>query len=352
MTMTAVAAELGLSRKTVSVVLNGHARRFRVSDATVKRVREHLARRGYVPSRQARDLRAAPPRVIGLLHPGSLAGHMVDALHRLVEALSSSAPGFEVMVTPELRVEEAVRELLARRVTDLIWMHNAQVAEEFREPRLAGYLARMRTVIYNYRFDSPLGETELLERNIRLVGVNRTVHKRRLALFLRRLGHRTIGFPDVDVPGPPGHSDVFVRAGFTAARCPPPFDAEKLMRAMREQGVTAAFFNGDPRACQAIDALQRRGVRIPEELTVTGFDGTSLPFGSNLTTLAMPVAEMVARTCAIATGETDELRHGFEMELVKGRTHGPPRPLARRDRFYRRASTSDAPTARTNQKQK
>ena len=92
MTMESIAAELGLSRKTVSVVLNGRERQFRLSAATVRRVREHLAQRGYVPSRQARHLRVAPGRVVGILHVDSLYTHLIDAFHRLSGNLSAAVP--------------------------------------------------------------------------------------------------------------------------------------------------------------------------------------------------------------------------------------------------------------------
>jgi DNA-binding LacI/PurR family transcriptional regulator len=93
---------------------------------------------------------------------------------------------------------------------------------------------------------------------------------------------------------------------------------------MNRHGVTAAYFHGDSTACQAIEELEAMGVRIPQDLTVIGFDGTSRPFRQDLTTLAMPVEAMVAKVRDIVMGKERELRHCFDMELVKGRTHGPP----------------------------
>ena len=102
--MAMMAEELGLSRAAVSSVVNGgnsrDSVRVRVSPSTVQRVTEHLARRGYVPSRAACSLRASPERVVGVLHVGSLNSHLVEAFHRLVATLFAFGPVLEVMVAP------------------------------------------------------------------------------------------------------------------------------------------------------------------------------------------------------------------------------------------------------------
>ena len=322
--MSEIAAELGLSRKTVSVVVNGNEQRRRVSAETVRRVNEHLARRGYVPSRQARHLRAAPARVVGLLYVEGLYTHLIDAFHRLAKALAGIVPDVELMMSSPERMEASVRELLARQVTDLVWIHNSANTELFREPALAGYLANMRTVVYNFSFGSPLGEENLLSRGISLVGVKRKEHILRLSRFLLRLGHRVIALPDVPLVHA-GYDDVFTSAGLVVAECPPPFDAVRLVDAMQKKGVTAACFHGDSIACKAIPMLAKMGVRIPGDLTVTGFDGTSRAFGQDLTTQAIPVGDMVAKVCDIVAGVEPGLRHCFDLDWVKGGTHGPPR---------------------------
>ncbi len=322
--MSAIAAELGLSRVTVSAVINGREKRLRVGEATARRVREHLEKRGFVPSSHACRLRAAPVRVTGILHLGGLYTHLIEAFNQLTQVAAGAGPAVELMVTSPDRVEAAVRELLARRVTDLVWIHNNAPEEPFREPRLAGYLAQMRTVVYNYLFDSPQGETELTARGIRLVGVNRQASRYRLARFLCRLGHRTVVFPGLLPAFGPQFLKLFARAGLTVADCPGPFNAARVVRAMREQGATTACFAGDQKACKAMRELRKAGVRIPEDLTVTGFDGTALDFGYDLTTLRMPIREMVDTVCAMVAGAETGMRCCFEMSLVKGATHGPP----------------------------
>jgi len=322
--MAQMAAELGLSRFAVSSVVNGKPQQARLTESTVRRVREHLDRRGYVPSRAACDLRSSPTRVVGLLHLGTLNRHLAEAFHLLAESLSGSASGLEIMVTPGEQLEPALREMMARRVTDLVWLHNPSTGERYLEERVANYFKRTRTILYNYPFNMWPGEKELLERGVALVGVDRKLQFQRIARFLKGLGHKVVALPNV-LPSVQPCMDAFTSAGLVVADCPLPFKAATLIQAMKHQGVTAAWVNGDNVACQVVDELRERGVRIPEDLTVVGFDGMSRVHRQDLTTRVMPVQEMVAKVCEIVAGMEPELRHCFDMELVKGQTHGPPR---------------------------
>jgi DNA-binding LacI/PurR family transcriptional regulator len=112
--------------------------------------------------------------------------------------------------------------------------------------------------------------------------------------------------------------------------CPPPFTVQKIRNAMNRHGVTAACFHGDLPACCAIHELRKAGVRVPEDLTVTGFDGMLLPFsqGQRLTTLAIPVEDMIHKVYDIVTGRETGVRCCLPLEFIKGQTHGSARPDA------------------------
>ena len=322
--MAQMAAELGLSRIAVSAVVNGRTRQARVSESTARRVREHLTKRGYVPSRNACHLRTAPARVIGIMHIGKIFSHLIEAFHKLVENLHGAAQGLEIIMTPLDRIESAVREARARRVTDLVWIHNSHAGEEYREGYISQYLVNMRTIIYNFPFDSPLGEKDLLDHGVSLVGVDRTVHLNRLARLLKQLGHRVIVLPNATRGnGNTRYYEAFEKAGLVVADFPPSFSVDEMRKAMKEHGVTAACFHGDSPACLALSELRAAGIRVPEDLTVTGFDGMSKSYNSDLTTLVIPIEKMVSKIQEIISGAEQKQRHCFDLELVKGRTHGP-----------------------------
>ena len=64
----------------------------------------------------------------------------------------------------------------------------------------------------------------------------------------------------------------------------------------RELGCTALLAHNDDAAMGAIDAFQAAGIRVPEEVSVIGFDGTDFAaaFRPRLTTVEMPLDEIGA----------------------------------------------------------
>ncbi len=325
--MAQMAAELGLSREYVSAVVSGNARRRGMAEKTIQRVREHLDRRGYMPSRAASQLRESPKRVVGILHVDSIYSHIVEATHLLAREFAGLCPGssLEIMVAPEDRLKLAAQELLSRRVTDLVWVHNTSIGEAFRNPAIASYLSNTRMTIYNYPIGSPLGEKELLAQGVNLVGIDRMAETRKLVRFLKRLGHRTVVLPDTPrIDSQQAYYEAFENAGLEVMDCPDPFTVEGIRRVMKDHGVTAACFHGDSPACLALCGLRAAGVRVPEDLTVVGFDGMSRAYNPDLTTMVIPVEKMVAKVRELVEGEETKQCHCFDVELVPGLTHGSP----------------------------
>ncbi|GAA2449440.1 LacI family DNA-binding transcriptional regulator [Actinomadura vinacea] len=98
---------------------------------------------------------------------------------------------------------------------------------------------------------------------------------------------------------------------------------------------TAVFAGSDQQAYGACEAARERGLRIPQDLSIVGFDDLSVSrwFSPPLTTVRQPLAEMgslAARTLfRLARGETLETRRvELATELVLRESTAPP---ARRD---------------------
>lgn len=91
---------------------------------------------------------------------------------------------------------------------------------------------------------------------------------------------------------------------------------------------TAILAQNDLLALGALQAARERGLRVPEDLTVTGFDGIELPgLDRTLTTVRQPLHER-GRTAgelvtALLRGERPE-SVVLPVELVPGQTAGPP----------------------------
>jgi LacI family transcriptional regulator len=344
-TMQSVAAKLGLSRLTVSSVVNGKARQRGIAAATAERVRAYLKQSGFIPSRQATLLRAGKRESVGILYCGRLYSHLTEAFNLMVGRFADQPAGLELMVVRREDLEKGLVELIARRVSKLVWIHTLHPETELREKEsLLGLLANIQTVaIYNYNFDVCGLDAELAARGIHLIGVSRRKAYQQLALFLKSLGHHTVAFPDVaDADSSKiQFVSVFKENGFTTLTVPHarPVNndpeqyaallAQHMVKARQLHPVTAACFLDDDLAGFALREFMKIGVRIPADLTVTGFDGLRLAgsFAVPLTTLGLPVDRMVRRVESILQKSPPKYRHCFEIELVKRESHGQARVI-------------------------
>ncbi|GAA2063123.1 LacI family DNA-binding transcriptional regulator [Streptomyces cheonanensis] len=175
---------------------------------------------------------------------------------------------------------------------------------------------------------------------------------RRLTTHLLDLGHRRIGY----LAGPAartttrqrldGHRAALAAAGAAGGEAGTP-EAERLTvhggydRASgydgalellrREPGLTAVVAANDTVALGACAALRERGLRIPEDISVAGFD--DLPFAIDaapaLTTVRIPLHEAGARAGRLALGR-EEAPAGrtatLPADLMVRASTAPPRP--------------------------
>jgi len=132
---------------------------------------------------------------------------------------------------------------------------------------------------------------------------------------------RLIGF-ETEVAGFGEPVEALIEAGAFTYRSG--FDAaERLLSA--ERPPTAIFASNDDMAAAAIAAAHRRGLEVPRDLTVVGFDDTPVAqeIWPALTTIRQPVAEMAEQAVRLlAEGGVPEeegeggLQHLISHELI------------------------------------
>ena len=121
-TVAEIAASTGVSKTTVRLVLNGQAERYRISEATRKRIDDYVRAHGVVIDHAARSLKLRRSETIGLVVPdlanAFFAGVMAE-LERLCRASHLMLLTASSHEDPELE-SQAVRRLLARGVDGLV----------------------------------------------------------------------------------------------------------------------------------------------------------------------------------------------------------------------------------------
>jgi LacI family transcriptional regulator len=291
-----VAHEAAVSVATVSHVLNGT--RY-VSPELTRRVRETAARLGYTPNGTARSLRMRRTHTIGLIVPD--VNPFFAELARVIENR-----GFEAGYTTVLgnadghpdRERNYLETLISKQVDGLILASTLHDA-----PALAEIIKASRTpvVVVDREIDLPSVDM-VLSDNVG-GGFAATAH-------LLELGHRRIGCIGSRRPLRPGADRV---AGYRRALDEAGIDFEphwlaegdfereggrralaRLLQADRE--LTAVFATNDLMAIGALGELDARGVRVPDEFSVCGFDD-AFPaelVSPKLTTVRQPLGELGA----------------------------------------------------------
>ncbi len=117
-----IAGRCGCSITTVSRVINGQAKKYRIGKQTAERVMAEVTACGYIPPFTAQSLRRGGSGMIGLLLPSIANPYFADMAGSIVPELYKNGYTAILMDTmeDETRLDEAARDLLLRRVEGII----------------------------------------------------------------------------------------------------------------------------------------------------------------------------------------------------------------------------------------
>ncbi|MGW6202656.1 LacI family DNA-binding transcriptional regulator [Streptomyces sp. NPDC055089] len=270
-----VAARAGVSARTVSNVVSGSAR---VAAETRRRVQEAIDELGYRPNLAARSLRAGRTGIIGLAIPELHSPYFAELAGLIVEEARKRS--WTVIIDQTLGDAEAERRLLTGsggRVMDgLIISPWALTAQE-----LASTAKSLPIVLLGER--SPQGFADRVAVDNVSAADEATTH-------LLTLGRRRIAAIGLQPHLHNGTSDLRVqgyRRALRRAGIEPRPEWERPVNTLhREDGALAladlldsggeipdaVFTFSDELALGVLHMAHQRGVRVPEELVVVGFD--------------------------------------------------------------------------------
>lgn len=356
-----VARLAGVSTQTVSRVSTGAQN---VSPGTRSIVLEAMERVGYTPNVAARALRRGSSRTFGVIaHQFSRTGESrtVEAVVEAARRRGYTISLVDVEQASNTDVEEAVARLQEQLIDGLIVIrHETETPDDLRIP------TSMPVVVSDARF---VGHHDA-------VGAEQFVGTTDAIDHLLDLGHATVHH----IAGPPNSSPASIRleAWRTALarrgrEVPEPLAGDWTaasgycagVRLAATPGVTAVFAGNDEMAVGAMLALHQAGLRVPQDVSVIGFDNIPLAEFLNppLTTVAQDFGqvgvELVdllleqittrARDGAAPVRGTVSAEDTWARAEKASRLTRETRPTARRvvpATLVVRASTAPPPTAR------
>jgi LacI family transcriptional regulator len=336
-TIADVARVAGVSPMTVSRVINADAN---VRDATRDAVNAAINQLNYAPNRAARSLAGAAQLRIGLLYSNPSAAYLSEFL---VGSLDQAGKGDLQLVVEKCEIGD----------------HELEVAERLVRGGIDGVILPpplcdsrpVLDILLAARVPTVVVATGRAPERVGSVSIDDFRAAREMTAHLLDLGHVRIGFvvgnPNLTASaerlegyyaaladrGVPQDSRLVAQGYFTYRSG---LDAaERLLELSAPP--SAIFASNDDMAAACVAVAHRRGLDVPGDLTVCGFDDSALAttIWPELTTIHQPIADMsraavdllVSTIRAERTGRTvDEVRHLLlEYQLIRRQSDAAPR---------------------------
>jgi len=295
-TVDDVAAQAGVSIKTVSRVLNNEPN---ISDKTRAKVVEAMALLNYQPNPSARRLASKRSDLIMMVYDNPSDNYLINLQHGALDACKRYFYSLLLLPcdyrSPDL-AEQIVQAAKQRACAGLLLT-----------PPVSDVAALIEALD---RSDVPYARLAPVSPSVRGLAVSTDDRSaaRDMTRYLIQLGHRRIGY----VMGHPdhgaaherlrGYQDAIAEAGLEA-------DPELVCQGLHsfESGVqcgdllldrplppSAIFAGNDDMAAGVLYAAHVRGIKVPQSLSVAGYDDTPLSRQTwpRLTTLRQPIQEM------------------------------------------------------------
>jgi LacI family transcriptional regulator len=294
-TIKDVARQAGVSIATVSRVIN---RPQAVGAAAIARVREAIGTLGYVPDRAARALVSGRFNAVGAIVPTIDNAIFAKGIQSLQSRLNES--GYSLLLTSTEYEDD--RELLALQSLIEHGVDGIVLVGTAHSPAMLRLLAQRKVPYVNtWTYDRSLATP--------CIGFDNRAAMEKLTHYLADLGHVRVAM----IAGVTRHNDraservAGVRAALATRGLALPDEwlierpytvADGRHAAARLLGGTrrpsAIICGNDVLAFGALFECQARGLRVPADISVTGFDDVDLAsqVAPPLTTMRVPAIEM------------------------------------------------------------
>lgn len=302
-TIKDVAKHAGVSVSTVSYVLNGSGP---VSEDRRARVLDAVRLLNYTPNESARGLKGRAALIIGLVVP-ELSNQFFALLAEGVERAASERDAVVVLCAPEVKQQGEspnARLLRSRRISGVVYLTGASTS-----PSMLLELQQLGHVV--------LVDEQYPGFDLPAVVADSRRGAREIAQYVLEQGHRRLAV----ISGPSslwtaqqrlaGYREAVAAFGGDPDELPVLFGdyhqesgtelAAKALAAPADERPTALLCANDLMAIGALEHCRSAGIRVPEDVSVVGFD--DIPVASlltpRLTTVYQPAREMGFRAATL-----------------------------------------------------
>lgn len=327
-TIKKIAKELGFSPATVSLALNDSKL---VAAATRERVKAMAAELDYVPNNFGRGLQSRRSRLIGCMCSSLINNFNAEAIEGAAVEASTRGYGMLMGVAGHnLENFEQQLTMFFEKNVDGILIKYTGVFD-------GAILPEAMRKIKQRKLPVMMLETDAVNAEFSGVGTDNFKGGYLAAEHLLKLGHRNILCPMISYP--------FGRLEGYLAACrdygvPEPLrytNFEAMVEILlKKRDITAVIASCDFHAIAEIAGIRKAGIRIPEDVSIIGFDDVWYAQLSefDLTTIAQQRAALgkvaAASLIDIVEGREVPVQQLLDPELVVRGSTAAPRPRSRK----------------------
>lgn len=313
-----IALKVGVSKTTVSMVLNDRGKEYGISDRVIKKVQETAKQLNYKPNQLARGLRTGSTKIIGVIVL-DLANKFHSRLSRSIEDCAA-AHGYRVMVCSsdekDTKLAEWVDELVNNRVEGLIFAPTEKAKEKVMELKRDQFpfvlvdrtFSRITTDYVgtdNFKasydavnYMASKGYTKigiiafspnLVHMKDRLAGYRKALQDNNIRINNRLI--RKISYENIE-------TQVLIHVN----------------ELVKEENIRAILFTTNRMSIIGLKALYDMKIRIPQDIAVITYDDNEFfpMMQPSITAIAQPIDEIGKRAVELLLSRLNNGRVSFE----------------------------------------
>ncbi|MGN0280243.1 MAG: LacI family DNA-binding transcriptional regulator [Lachnospiraceae bacterium] len=333
-TIKDIAKECGVGISTVSRALNNHPD---INPETRKKIMEVIEKTGFIPNNSARNLKRTDAKCIAVLVKG-ITNPFFSSMIQIIEEETQRNKYAMVLrhVEPhEDEVDVALELEKEKRLRGIVFLGGRF---EHSEEKLSKLNVPFIFSTIGVNISDRIGKVEFSN-----IAVDDKLESKRMTEYLLELGHRQIAII-AEKPEEPigllrmeGYKAAYAERGLEVPQGMIRYvqddieyysmengyiTARKLLESEAGDKVTAIYATSDSLAIGACRAVLEAGKRIPEDISVAGYDGIQMGeyYNPKLTTMKQPVEEMAKKTIGllldVIRGRQEHQQIIFPAELV------------------------------------
>jgi LacI family transcriptional regulator len=330
-----VARRAGVSRATVSYVLNGITNgKVPISEETCQRVVKAIEELGYVPDARARALRSGDTRTLGLIIPDIQNPHFWETVEGVEQEARDA--GYKLLLSNiALKHEyanEIFKDLSHRRIDGLILMGSFTLASSDTDDSLDRFFKRHLPVVeisdhYSVPYEVDRVSSNYYQATIEAMSYLLSLYHRRIGLLYG------VGVPELATDRLRAYQESLLAAGLPIEQelimqCGPTIEGgyQATLSLLRvPERPTAIVAINDLLAIGAIRAISDAGLSIPGDISLLGYDDIRMAnyLVPRLTTVSKDISSLGRRAVKLLLARVQNPDRPYQIET------GPARLIIR-----------------------